>query len=97
MAKSKKIQPIKLPPAINPDGIRTVYSNNMETTASSLDVCLFFNHVIPSGQTVTVERRASVVMSFQHFAAVVAVLNDQFQKINKQVEQQKLLTSAQNK
>ena len=69
----------------------------MEMTHSALDVYMFFNQIVPAGKTVTVERRAGVVMSLEHFVALVKVVNDEFKKISENPKLAKLLTAAPKK
>lgn len=63
-----------MPTPINPDNVRSVYVNNMEVTLSPLDARLSFNEIILQGGVTTVERRACIVMSLQHYQAMAQVL-----------------------
>ncbi len=56
---------------------RSIYSNGVQLSISSWDVRLLFSEVAPSiqtGETVQ-EAKASVVMSHNHFEAMLGVLN----------------------
>jgi hypothetical protein len=72
-----------LPPAQNVDSVPSVYINNMEMLSmNSIDVRIAFNEVVtesgPSGggvPTLSRIRRASIVMSPQHFIAMLQMLN----------------------
>lgn len=76
MAKPKPSKSLQIPAAINPDGVKPVYVNNMELQMNGFEARLMFNEIIPNGQGVlTVERRASVVMPLVHFRALAAVLH----------------------
>ena len=82
---SKKVA-APLPDPINPLGVRSVYSNSMELILGTLDVRLTFNEIIADHGTITVERRAHVVMPLQHFEAMVNVFNSSFAKMNNQIK-----------
>jgi len=51
-----------------------VYANNLEIATSSIDVRLLFNEIIMERGNIAVERRANVVMSIDHFRAMMQVL-----------------------
>ncbi len=72
----------KLPPTSNPLNVKSVYSNNMHLTTSSIDARLLFNEILAEGGPVTVERRANIVMSIQHLKAMSQVLNEQIKTID---------------
>ena len=70
------IKPLTAP--TNPLGIKSIYANNVELNASNVDVRMMFNEIIVDhANAITVERRANVVMSMQHFFLFKQVL-DQF-------------------
>jgi hypothetical protein len=96
MAKNKSAKKpaagLVLPPATNPLGIRSVYSNNMEVSSSSLDVRLVFNEVISETGAISLERRASIVTSIQHFRAMVDAMKDTLAKIDMQAAKRKAET-----
>lgn len=76
-----KVQPaqaaakqFELPPATNPDNIKSVYVNNMELFISPMDARLNFNEIISDGKSIHMERRASVVMPIPHLQAIAQVL-----------------------
>ena len=77
------------PPAINPLGVRSVYSNNLEITFSSLDVRFNFNEIIAEQGTITVERRASIVTPIPHFKAIVEALNTSLAQLEEKLREQK--------
>jgi hypothetical protein len=75
MAKTKPSERApKIPATINPDGVKPVYVNNMELQMNALEARLSFNEIIPGPEGLTVERRASLVMSVGHFLALAQVL-----------------------
>lgn len=75
MAKSGSSKLPKIPAAINPHGVKPVYVNNMELQINALEARLMFNEIIPDGKgALTVERRASLVMSLAHYLALADVL-----------------------
>jgi hypothetical protein len=75
-----------LPPVVNPDGVRSVYCNNMAVTMGAMDTRLTFNEVISDLGKFSIERRAHVVMSNKHFHAMVAVLSDYAAKAQAQLD-----------
>jgi hypothetical protein len=67
-----------LPSVTNPDGVKAVYINNMDVLLNALEARLLFNEITAdSAGALTIERRASIVMSLQHFLAMAQVLRDQ--------------------
>jgi hypothetical protein len=80
MARTKRSSQQKLPPATNPEGVKSVYSNTMELRVGGMDARLFFNEIIPDGDSLRVERRASIVMPLGHFRAMVKVFNENLPK-----------------
>src|ERR1022692_284045 len=80
--------PVPAPPVVtNPDGIRTVYCNQMNIALSQWDVHLMFNEVVFSldGSPV-VEKRADVVMAHGHFRAMLTSMHE---TIKTSLEQEK--------
>jgi len=77
------------PPAVNPLGIRSVYSNNMEVTFSNFDVRLNFNEIIPEQGSFVVERRASIVTPIPHFKAIVEAFNSSLAQLEDKLKEQK--------
>jgi hypothetical protein len=77
MAKkqTKKVVPenVSVPLVNNPNNVQSVYCNVMQMSASLMDVRLLFNEIINKGDTITVEQRANIVMSHQHFRAMVEI------------------------
>jgi hypothetical protein len=90
MAKKTNSKPTvpALPAPINPDGVKSVYVNNMEAQFSSMDARLTFNEIIADHGTITVERRAHVVMPLQHVAAMVQALNDAMSALQQKIKEQ---------
>ena len=76
MAKTKRsLETPPIPPATNPEGVKSVYANNMELRLGAMDARLFFNEIIPDGNSLKVERRASIVMPLPHFRAMMQLFN----------------------
>jgi hypothetical protein len=86
MARTKARTTPALPPATNPDNVKSVYSNNMEVAIGTMDTRLTFNEVVSDQGRITVERRAHVVMSNMHFQIMVKVLVEQLPKLKEQLE-----------
>jgi hypothetical protein len=86
MAKTKVPVKQSIPPATNPNGVKSVYVNNMEFLMNSLEARLNFNEIIPGAGPLTVERRASVVMSLPHFLAMAQVMHAQTENVTKAVK-----------
>ena len=80
MAKKTPVKPT-LPKTTNPDGVKSVYVNNMEFIMNGMEARLLFNEVImETGNALAVERRATVVMRLQHFVAMAHLLQNQAPK-----------------
>jgi hypothetical protein len=75
----------KIPEAINPLDVKSVYANNMEVRSSAFDARINFNEVIV-GPTITVECRSNIVMSIDHFKAMIQVLNQHLAKFESAME-----------
>lgn len=76
-----------LPAPINPNDVKSVYANNMEAQFSSMDARLTFNEIIADHGTITVERRAHVVMPLQHVPAMVQALNDAMSALQQKMKE----------
>jgi hypothetical protein len=93
-ATNKPVTP-NLPAPINPDGVQSVYCNNMEVSISVFDARMTFNEIIiDHGGTLTVVRRANVVMSTPHFQAMIVAMQKQLEALKKQLEAAKKAQSA---
>ena len=97
-AMDKKIRTLKpshvdLPAPINPRGIQSVYSNNMEVQFSALDARLTFNEIIADHGVVTVERRAHIVMPLQHVVAMMEALGSSMAQLQEMIKKQSELTA----
>ena|SRR5271156_4206253 len=89
MAKNSKKNGIGLTPTlpapINPLNVLSTYANNMEISATVMDVRIAFNEVIVGPATsITVERRANIVMSHSHFDSLMTVLRNFQDSMKKQ-------------
>lgn len=74
------------PTVVNPDGVRSVYCNNMEVTMGTMDTRLTFNEIITDQGKLSIERRAHIVTSNKHFHAMVKVLVDYAAKAQAQLD-----------
>jgi homoserine dehydrogenase len=81
----KSVTP-ELPPVVNPDGVRSVYCNNMEVTMGAMDTRLTFNEIIADQGKLSIERRAHIVTPNKHFHAMVKVLVDYAAKAQAQLD-----------
>jgi Protein of unknown function (DUF3467) len=82
---SRKKPAGQLPAPINPRGIESVYSNNMEVHVSNMDARITFNEIIADHGVLTVERRAHVVMPLDHYRAMVQALNSVLPNLEKAI------------
>jgi hypothetical protein len=92
MPKAKKVPKqdaelasVKLPGPINPLGVQSVYSNNMQLMLSALDARLLFNEILSEGGPIMVERRANIVMPVPHLRAMAKVLNDNISALDERL------------
>jgi|ERR1039457_2390645 homoserine dehydrogenase len=81
----KSVTP-ELPPVANPDGVRSVYCNNMEVAMGTMDTRLTFNEIIIDQGKLSIERRAHIVTPNKHFHAMVKVLLDYAAKAQAQLD-----------
>ena len=91
MAQNKKAPPPlmapNLPAPIDPDGVKSVYSNNMEVSVSVFDARLLFNEVlVDHGGKLTVVKRANVAMSIPHLQAMMQAIQTQLILLKAQIE-----------
>jgi hypothetical protein len=98
MAKNKQliktIPGEKLPVATNPDGVKSVYCNNMEVTISVFDARMMFNEVLRDRSGFTVVRRADIVMSIPHLQAMMQAIQTQMATLKTQLEEMKAKQAA---
>ena len=59
-----------IPRPTNASEVPGVYANNVEISASAFDVRVFFNEVVVENGIASTYRRASVVMSIDHFVVM---------------------------
>jgi hypothetical protein len=85
--------PEAVPVPINPDGIRSVYANNMEVILSSMDARLTFNEIISERGVMTIERRANIVTPLPHLLAIVQALNGAVSQIEEKIKAQSEITA----